>query len=113
MAPTDKTGVKRKQSAGRKKRDTTNTSVDTKDTISKLHAVIAKSNEERLALETATRYNLKDMEKAIMNKVKIMHKNVKQLTSSNKAIEETIQTLHEGQLSMNNNINMMMPKMGI
>ena len=42
-----------------------------------------------------------------------MDKNVKQLTSSNSAMETTIQTLHEGQLSMDNNIKMLMLKMGI
>ena len=65
VAPTDKAGVKRKQSAGRKKNDTNTHSIDNKDSISQLHAAIAKANKERLALETATRDNLKDMEKLV------------------------------------------------
>ena len=48
-----------------------------------------------------------------MNKVDTMDKNVQQLTSSNSAMEATIQTLHEGQLSMDNNIKMLILKMGI
>ena len=42
-----------------------------------------------------------------------MDENVKQLTSSNTPIEATIQTLHEGQLSMDNNIKLLMLKIGI
>ena len=53
------------------------------------------------------------MEKIIINKVETMDENVKQLTSSNTPIEATIQTLHEGQLSMDNNIKMLMLKIGI
>lgn len=48
-----------------------------------------------------------------MTKVKTMDKNVLQLTSSNTAMEATIQTFHEGQLSMDNNIKMLMLKLGI
>ena len=48
-----------------------------------------------------------------MNKVEKMDKNVQQLTSSNTAMEATLQTLHEGQLSMDNIIKMLMLKLGI
>ena len=48
-----------------------------------------------------------------MNKVEVMNKNVDKITESNKAMEATVLTLHEGQLSMDNNIKMLMLKMGI
>ena len=48
-----------------------------------------------------------------MTKVETMDQNIKQLTSINTAMEATIQTLHEGQLSMDNNIKILMLKMGI
>lgn len=87
VAPSDKACIKRKQSPGCKIKDANkNNTKDTKDTaISKLHAVITKANGERLALETATRDNLKDMEKVIMHKVDTMDKNIQQLTSNNTA----------------------------
>ena len=110
---TDKSGVKRKQSAGGKKKAASIPNDEQKDTISQLHAAIAKANEERLTLEKATRDNLKDMEKVIMTKVEAMNKNVNKITQSNKAMEATVLTLHEGQLSMDNNIKMLMLKMGI
>jgi len=114
MENPEKAGIKRKQSPGRQNKLKIATDLDKKDTvISKLHAAIARANEERIALENATRDNLKQMEKIIMHKVDTMDKNVKQLTSSNSAMETTIQTLHEGQLSMDNNIKMLMLKMGI
>ena len=48
-----------------------------------------------------------------MSKVETMDKNVKQLTPSNTAMKEIIQTLHEAQLSMDNNMKILMLKMGI
>lgn len=54
--------MKRKQSPGRKCKDQNppGNNKDKKDTfISKLHAAIAKANEDKLALESATRDNLK------------------------------------------------------
>ena len=48
-----------------------------------------------------------------MNKVDIMDRSVHQLTTSNTAMEATVQTLHEGQLMMDNSINMLMIKLGI
>lgn len=48
-----------------------NTTIYKKDTaIAKLHAAIAKANEERHALENATRIILNELEKVIINKVK-------------------------------------------
>ena len=70
MAPTDKAGVKRKQSVGQKKNDINAHSIENTDNISQLHAAIARANKERLALETATRDNLK--EKIIMIISRIM-----------------------------------------
>lgn len=83
VAPSDKAGVKRKQSLGRKNKDPNkNTTLDNKDTaIPKLHAAIAKTNKERLALETAPRDNLKDAENVITNKVDTMDKNENNLRS--------------------------------
>ena len=54
-----------KQSPDRKKEDhTNNNNTDKKDTaISTLHAAIAKANEERLALDSETRDNLKKRKK--------------------------------------------------
>ena len=109
----DKSGIKRKQSAGSKMKTASNTNDEQKDTITQLHAAIAKANEERLTLEKATRDNLKDMEKVIMTKVEVMNENVNKITQSNKAMEATVLTLHEGQLSMENNIKMLMLKLGI
>ena len=109
----DKAGIKRKQSAGSKKTAASNTNDEQKDTISQLHAAIAKANEERLTLEKATRDNLKDMEKVIMTKVEVLNENVNKITQSNKAMEDTVLSLHEGQLSMDNNIKMLMLKLGI
>jgi len=76
VVPLEKVGVKRKESPGRRKKDHyNNDNTDKKDTaISQLHAAITKANEERLALENATRDNLKQMEKIIMTKVETMIK---------------------------------------
>lgn len=81
--------------------------------INRLHTAIAKANEERLALENAAQCNLKEMETAIMNKVETMDKLMQKLKISNAAMEATVQTLHEGQLMMDNNIKMLMIKLGI
>jgi len=48
-----------------------------------------------------------------MTKVETMDQNVEQLTSSNTVMEASIQTLHEGQLSMVNHIKMLMLKLVI
>ena len=48
-----------------------------------------------------------------MNKVETMDKSMQQLNNSNAVMEATVLTLHEGQLMMDNNIKMLMIKMGI
>lgn len=60
----------------------------------------AEANEERLPLETVTRSNLKETEKAIMNKVEIMDRSVQQLTMINTTMEAIVQTLRVEQLMM-------------
>lgn len=57
--------------------------------------------------------NLKEIGNAIINKVEIMDKSVHELTLINTAIEATVQTRHEGQLMMDNNIKILMIKLGI
>jgi len=61
VAPPEKVGVKRKHSPGHRKKDNNNkNNTDLKDTtIPTLHDDIPKANEENLALENATRDNLK------------------------------------------------------
>ena len=64
-------------------------------------------------MNNATRNNLKETEKAIANKVETMDKLMQQLNNSNAAMEATILTLKKGQLMMDNNIKIIMIKMGI
>ena len=48
-----------------------------------------------------------------MTKVEVLNKNVNKITQSNKAMEDTVLSLQEGQLSMDNNIKILMLKLGI
>jgi len=48
-----------------------------------------------------------------MNKVETMDGSMQQLNNNNEAMEATVLTLHEGQILMDNNIKMLMTKMGI
>lgn len=82
------------------------------DQLSNLQAKIVKANEGRLALKDATKSSLAEIQKSITKEMEAMATQVKLINEGYTMMENTVQTLHEGELFMDSNIKILIQKWG-